>query len=59
MGDLVPFDPKRAKPKNGQIDLFERWKELNAKAQETAELSDAIAAGIAWREWLESFMAIA
>jgi hypothetical protein len=61
VGEVVTFDPGRARRGGitaAQLDTFERWRLANLRAQATMEIEDAIAAGILWREWLESFKAI-
>jgi hypothetical protein len=35
---------------------FEAWKAADTKAKETRLLADGIAAGLAWRAWLELFV---
>ena len=54
MGDVVSLRPAK-----DRTDLFERWRLATLKAQQTLDFDDAMAAGRAWREWLESFQAIA
>lgn len=52
---LTLVSDARERKQLDQIELFERWKALNQKAQDTQDIRDAIAAGHAWRDWLFSW----
>lgn len=58
MGDLVVLDMAKRQRDRRADDLWEDYRRAAVKAQETLDIEDGIAAGRAWRAWLDNFRAV-
>lgn len=58
MGDLVVLDTVKRQRDRRADDLWEEYRLAALKAQATLNVEDGIAAGRAWRNWLDQFRAV-
>ncbi len=59
MGDLVVMDmARRQRDQRSDEMIWEAYRAAQIKAQTTLDIQDGIAAGKAWRNWLERFYAV-
>ena len=56
MGDLIALDHAKHRVNPRAQELWEAYRRAAAKAQETRNIDDGIAAGLAWAEWVEFFL---
>lgn len=55
MGDLVVLDMAKRQRDRRADDLWEAYRLAAQKAQATLDIEDGLAAGVAWRAWLDHF----
>ncbi len=58
MGDLVVLDMVKRKRDERADELWEEYRRAAQKAQATLDIDDGVAAGRAWRAWLDQFRAV-
>ena len=58
MGDLVVLDMVKRKRDERADELWEEYRRAAKKAQSTLDIDDGVAAGRAWRAWLDQFRAV-
>ncbi len=58
MGDLVVLDMTKRRRDERADDLWEEFRQAAIKAQSSLDIEDGLAAGRAWKAWLERFHAV-